>query len=102
MTQIRPIPMGRVTVVAVGQPLEPAQVVAVAREGARVSVSPSALARVAASRAHIEALAESGEPVYGVSTGFGALATRHIAPDLRAQLQRSLVRSHAAGSGAEV
>jgi histidine ammonia-lyase len=107
MTQTRPTTQaGRVAVpavVVVGQePLEGAQVVAVARDGARVSVSAPALARVAASRAHIEALAESGEPVYGVSTGFGALATRHIAPDLRAQLQRSLVRSHAAGSGAEV
>ena len=42
------------------------------------------------------------QPHYGVSTGFGALATRHIAPELRTQLQRSLVRSHAAGSGPEV
>jgi histidine ammonia-lyase len=40
--------------------------------------------------------------VYGISTGFGALATRHIDPELRAQLQRSLVRSHAAGNGPEV
>jgi histidine ammonia-lyase len=84
------------------QPLEPDQVVAVARHGATVVVDAHALERVATARAHIEALAESGEPVYGVSTGFGALATRHIAPELRAQLQRSLVRSHAAGSGAEV
>ena len=44
-------------------------------------------------------LADDEEPHYGVSTGFGALATRHIAPELRAQLQRSLVRSHAAGVG---
>jgi histidine ammonia-lyase len=84
------------------RPLEPAEVVAVARHGGHVVVAPDALERVAAARAHIEALAASGEPVYGVSTGFGALATRHIAPDLRAQLQRSLVRSHAAGSGPEV
>jgi histidine ammonia-lyase len=82
--------------------LEPAEVVAVARGGASIAVSPAALGRVAAARTHIEALANSGEPVYGVSTGFGALATRHIAPELRAQLQRSLVRSHAACSGAEV
>lgn len=40
--------------------------------------------------------------MYGVSTGFGALATRHIPPEQRAQLQRSLVRSHAAGSGPAV
>ncbi len=47
-------------------------------------------------RPHRE-LAESDTPSYGVSTGFGALATRHIDPELRAQLQRSLIRSHAAG-----
>ena len=94
---------GAVAIATVGErPLEPAQVVAVARHGARVAVAPDALERVAAARAHIESLAASGEPVYGVSTGFGALATRHIAPDLRAHLQRSLVRSHAAGSGPEV
>jgi histidine ammonia-lyase len=91
-----------VTVTVGQQPLDPAQVLAVARHGARVVASADALERVAAARSHIEALAASGEPVYGVSTGFGALATRHIAPDLRAQLQRSLVRSHAAGSGPEV
>jgi histidine ammonia-lyase len=99
------VPMTQTTGVTVTlgqQPLEPALVVAVARHGERVVVAPDALERVAAARAHIEALAASGDPVYGVSTGFGALATRHIAPDLRAQLQRSLVRSHAAGSGPEV
>src|SRR4030095_2715850 len=42
------------------------------------------------------------EPHYGISTGFGALATTFIAEDRRAQLQASLVRSHAAGSGTEV
>ena len=42
------------------------------------------------------------EPHYGVSTGFGALATRHIPVERRAQLQRSLIRSHAAGTGPEV
>ena len=42
------------------------------------------------------------DPHYGVSTGFGALATLHIPPERRVQLQRSLIRSHAAGSGPEV
>jgi histidine ammonia-lyase len=100
MTQTSGVSVATVTLGQ--QPLDPPQVVAVARHGARVVVSVDALERVAAARSHIEALAASGEPVYGVSTGFGALATRHIAPDLRAQLQRSLVRSHAAGSGPEV
>ena len=60
------------------------------------------MARVAASRALIEGLADDSEPHYGVSTGFGALATTFIAPDRRRQLQLSLIRSHAAGTGAEV
>ena len=78
-------------------------VVAVARHDARVEISPESLAEVRRSRAVIEALAEDADTAhYGVSTGFGALATRHIPVELRAQLQRSLVRSHAAGSGAEV
>lgn len=89
--------------VAVGAaPLHPADVVAVARRGARVTVDPQALARVAASRRLVEDLAEDPQPHYGVSTGFGALATTFIAPARRAQLQASLVRSHAAGTGPEV
>lgn len=82
--------------------LMPYDVVAVARRAVRVEISPEALAAVARSRAHVERLAESGEPVYGVSTGFGALATRYIEPSARRQLQQSLVRSHAAGSGPAV
>ena len=78
------------------------EVVAVARHGASVELDPAALDEVAASRAIIEGLAADPEPHYGISTGFGALATTFIADDRRAQLQASLVRSHAAGSGAEV
>ncbi|MET7763763.1 histidine ammonia-lyase [Streptomyces sp. NPDC005336] len=77
-------------------------VVAVARGGARVEVSEAALAAVAAARRVVDDLAAKPEPVYGVSTGFGALAVRHISPDLRAQLQRNIVRSHAAGMGPRV
>lgn len=71
-------------------------VLAVARGNARIELGPDALAEMAASRARIDALAAEPRPVYGVSTGFGALAVRHISLELRAQLQRSLVRSHAA------
>jgi histidine ammonia-lyase len=84
------------------EPFSPDSVVAVARHEAAVALTDRAMAQITAARAHVDALADSGRPVYGISTGFGALATRHIAPELRAQLQRSLVRSHAAGSGAEV
>ena len=83
-------------------PLSCADVVAVARHGARVGLDPAALTAVEESRARIEALSADVEPHYGISTGFGALATTFIAPAARTQLQRSLVRSHAAGSGPEV
>ena len=83
-------------------PLGIDDVVAVARHGASVTLDEAALEGVAASRAIIEGLAADPEPHYGISTGFGALATTFIAEDRRAQLQASLVRSHAAGSGAEV
>lgn len=93
--------MSRSVEVGVG-PVSREQVVAVARHGATVRISPAARAALAATRSHIEALAASDDPVYGVSTGFGALATRHIPSERRADLQRSLIRSHAAGSGPEV
>ncbi|BAD56073.1 histidine ammonia-lyase [Nocardia farcinica] len=83
-------------------PVTPADVVRVARDGAPVRLSDEAVAAMADSRKRIEALAADPKPVYGVSTGFGALAVRHIPLELRKQLQRSLVRSHAAGSGPEV
>ncbi|MBA8926457.1 histidine ammonia-lyase [Kutzneria viridogrisea] len=84
------------------QALEREQVVAVAREGAAVELGHETVAAVTKARAHIEELANATKPTYGVSTGFGALAVRHIPPDRRAALQRSLIRSHAAGAGPEV
>ncbi|WP_020667867.1 histidine ammonia-lyase [Amycolatopsis nigrescens] len=90
------------TVLLGTQPLRPDQVVAVARHGAAVGLAETAEKKLAATREHIEALAEAIEPTYGVSTGFGALAVRHIPPESRTALQRSLIRSHAAGAGAPV
>ncbi|MGI5402532.1 histidine ammonia-lyase [Streptomyces sp. CA-135486] len=77
-------------------------VIAVAREGARIELSAEAVTALAAARGIVDALAARPEPVYGVSTGFGALASRHISTELRAQLQRNIVRSHAAGMGPRV
>ncbi|CAN5516898.1 histidine ammonia-lyase [soil metagenome] len=82
--------------------LSAADVVAVARHGAPIGLSDATLDAVEAGREVVRALAARPDPVYGVSTGFGALATRHIAPADRERLQRSLIRSHAAGSGPEV
>ena len=79
-----------------------ADVLAVARRGARVQLDPAAREQVASVRAHIDALAAGETPVYGVSTGFGALADTSIPPSMRHALQRSLIRSHAAGAGPEV
>jgi histidine ammonia-lyase len=83
-------------------PISREDVVAVARYDATVVIADEAWAEVRKSREIIEALADDQEAHYGVSTGFGALAIRHIPLELRTQLQRSLVRSHAAGSGPEV
>ncbi|HVV76049.1 MAG TPA: histidine ammonia-lyase [Mycobacteriales bacterium] len=87
------------TVVVSGEPLAPADVVAVARRDEPIELSQSALDAMRTSRAYVDALASGDRPAYGVSTGFGALATTHIPVERRADLQRSLVRSHAAGSG---
>ena len=91
----------REVTVGVG-PVSEDDVVAVARHGAPVRLGEDALAAMATSRDVVERLADDVEPHYGISTGFGALATTHIPLEQRAQLQRSLVRSHAAGSGPEV
>ena len=76
-----------------------ADLVSIARSDAKVNISQESLAAMQSSRDHVEELAASETPVYGISTGFGALANRHVSQELRTQLQRSLIRSHAAGVG---
>ena len=88
-------------VVGIG-PVTPEDVVRVARGGAGVRLADDALAEIARSRDVVDSLAKDDRPHYGISTGFGALATTHIPLERRTQLQRSLIRSHAAGSGPEV
>jgi len=90
------------TVIVGTGPVSFADIAAVARGGAAVTLSAAAEAEITASRKVIDALSRDTAPHYGVSTGFGALAVKHIPTELRAQLQRSLIRSHAAGSGPEV
>jgi histidine ammonia-lyase len=89
-------------VVLDGTPLGIDDVISVARRGARIEVSPAARQRMAPGRALIERLDAEDEVVYGVTTGFGALAERAIGRADRATLQRALVRSHAAGMGPPV
>jgi histidine ammonia-lyase len=84
-----------------GKSLTRDQLVMVA-SGAPVELDPAALRDVARAADFLAEQVRREEPIYGVSTGFGALATRHIPAERRAALQRSLIRSHAAGSGDEV
>jgi histidine ammonia-lyase len=78
------------------------EVVAVARRGAAATLGPGAREAMERGAAIVERLAASDQPAYGVSTGFGSLATTRIPPSQRADLQRALVRSHAAGMGPPV
>ncbi|MDP9440309.1 MAG: aromatic amino acid lyase, partial [Actinomycetota bacterium] len=78
---------------------DPAAVVAVARFGATVEVGDEARGRIRAARRHVERISSGGRAVYGVNTGFGALANTRIAPEAGRELQRSLLLSHAAGVG---
>jgi histidine ammonia-lyase len=82
--------------------LAPAQVVAVARQNARVLLGSAAREAMEATAAVVDALARSDQPAYGVSTGFGSLATVRISASRREELQRALIRSHAAGMGPAV
>ena len=84
--------------VAVGETLTLADVAAVAA-GSEVSFSTDARARVAAARRVVEDAVGSGEVVYGVTTGFGALANVRIDPAQASDLQHGIVRSHATAVG---
>jgi len=88
-----------------GRPISLAELEQVARGRRPVALCPEARERVLASRRAIDAIAEAGDrapAVYGVNTGFGALAeTRIHEGDVRA-LQRNLVRSHASGVGPDL
>ncbi|MBA3363056.1 MAG: histidine ammonia-lyase [Actinobacteria bacterium] len=84
--------------VAIGEALALADVAAVAA-GADVSFSPAPRERVAAARRVVEDAVASGEVVYGVTTGFGALANVRIDPTQAADLQHGIVRSHATAVG---
>ena len=80
--------------------ISPGDLLAVARNSARVVLDPATVDAMATSRAIVDRIEADGRPVYGVSTGFGALANTFIAPQRRAELQHALIRSHAAGIGA--
>lgn len=91
--------------VLIGQPLSLADLADVARRGRRVALADDARARIVASREAIDALVlrgDSGPSVYGINTGFGALAETRIPQKQIVALQRNLVRSHACGVGPDL
>ena len=73
---------------------------AIWRAGTAVRLDPAARPAVEAAAAMVAKAAAGGEPVYGVNTGFGKLASRKIAPQDTAKLQENLILSHCAGVGA--
>jgi histidine ammonia-lyase len=82
-----------------GESLSLPDLVAIADDHAAIALSEAAAARVDAARAVVEAKAEAGDAVYGINTGFGALAETPIPRDALGALQLNLLRSHAAGVG---
>jgi histidine ammonia-lyase len=78
------------------------ELLAVARLDAPVALGDQAVAAMERGAAVVAALSGAAEPAYGISTGFGSLATVRIPDDRREELQRALVRSHATGMGAPV
>ena len=84
--------------IVLGRQLEPADVAAVAG-GARVELDRAALDSVAANRATLERLVAAGTPIYGITTGFGALVDAPVPHAMSRALQLNLLRSHAAGTG---
>ena len=87
------------SVVVDGAPLSIDHVVAVSRDGEKIAVGDDLAARMAPARRVVEDAVERGAIVYGITTGFGALANVRIEPAAARQLQHAIVRSHAAGSG---
>ncbi len=84
-------------------PLTLEVIASVARDARPVVVSPLARERMTRARAVVDQLAAggaAGPAVYGINTGFGALAEVRISPSQILELQRNLVRSHSSGVGA--
>src|SRR6202008_170778 len=82
-----------------GKDLSFAQVDAVALQREAVSLAPTAIERMKASRAVVDRVVASDATAYGITTGFGKLASVRISHEQVRQLQINLVRSHASGVG---
>ncbi len=83
----------------IGEFLTIQDVIKVARYFEQVSLSPAAVEKMQKSRQTVEQILENGKTVYGVNTGFGALATTRISKEDLMKLQRNILLSHACGVG---
>ena len=91
--------------ILVGRPITLAELAALAHGEAKAALCDGARERIEASRAAVEAIAAAGDAapaVYGVNTGFGALAEKRIGAADVTKLQKNLVRSHACGVGPDL
>ena len=86
-------------VVITGSEITLRQIVNVARQGAKVSLSPSAEEKIVQSRRVVDRLVEDSKVVYGVTTGFGMFSETFIEKEYTNSLQKNLIVSHAVGAG---
>ena len=86
-------------IVLTGSSLTLSDLAAIADGRESIALAPEAADRVDRARAVVDRKTQSDEPVYGINTGFGALAETAVPRDALDQLQINLLRSHAAGVG---
>lgn len=79
-----------------------AEEIAAIGAGAEIGLDGAAVERVAANRVVLETLVQADTDIYGITTGFGALVSERITPELHRGLQLNLLRSHAAGTGEDL
>lgn len=65
----------------------------------KFEIDPAARKKMQASRDYVEKIVKTGKPVYGINTGFGALANKQISQEHLTELQYNLIRSHCTGVG---
>jgi len=91
---------GAAPIALTGRDLTPDAVAAIARAGAPVALSDEARRRVEDGHGLLARMIADGTPIYGVTTGFGALDGSRVPPEKNRTLQHNLLKSHAAGTGA--
>ena len=91
--------MNNAEIVLDGNSLTIEQVISVSNFNTKVRLSNSSISTIKDSRNLVENIISSGDVVYGINTGFGALSNVTIPTDKRENLQSNLIRSHACGLG---